>query len=127
MDSRYGQPIQRPHTPFSPGAVTWDEKNFKKHLADLVYGHPHPEKHDRSSDRNQDSPSWKTLVVLPGWLVWSARLGAPGAAILMPLGFFLSAASPRVAHPIRMIYLVYAGAARRKHPRKSSQQQREFR
>ncbi len=51
------------------------------------------------------------VVVLPGWLIWIARLGAPCAAILMPLGFFLSAAPPRVAQPTRMIYLVYAGAA----------------
>jgi len=51
------------------------------------------------------------VVVLPGWLLWIARLGAPSAAILMPLGFFLSAASPRVASPTRMIYLVYTGAA----------------
>jgi len=48
---------------------------------------------------------------LPDWLTWIARLGAPCAAILMPLGFFLSATSPRVSTPTRMIWLVYAGAA----------------
>jgi hypothetical protein len=47
---------------------------------------------------------------LPGWLLWIGRLGAPCAAILMPLGFFLSAVSPRSSEPTRMIYLVYAGA-----------------
>src|SRR5215813_428201 len=26
------------------------------------------------------------VVILPGWLIWIARLGAPCAAILMPLG-----------------------------------------
>lgn len=50
------------------------------------------------------------VAALPGWLIWIARLGAPCAAIVMPLGFFLSAASPRVAQPTRMIHLVYAGA-----------------
>src|SRR5215469_2199141 len=47
---------------------------------------------------------------LPGWLIWIGRLGGPCAAILMPLGFFLSV-SPRSSEPTRMIYLVYAGAA----------------
>ena len=50
-------------------------------------------------------------AILPGPLIWIARLGTPCAAILMPLGFFLSAASPRVAQPTRIIWLVYAGAA----------------
>jgi hypothetical protein len=27
-----------------------DEKDFKKHLADLVHGHHHPEEHDWSPD-----------------------------------------------------------------------------
>jgi hypothetical protein len=27
-----------------------DEKDFKKHLADLVHGHHHPEEHDWSDD-----------------------------------------------------------------------------
>ena len=51
------------------------------------------------------------VVILPSWLIWIARLGAPCAAILMPLGFFLSSTSPRVTEPTRMIWLVYAGAA----------------
>ena len=41
------------------------------------------------------------LAILPGFLIWVARLGAPCAAILMPLGFFLSTASPRVTEPTR--------------------------
>jgi hypothetical protein len=49
-------------------------------------------------------------AMLPGWLIWIARLGAPSAAILMPLGFFLSTASSRVTEPTRVIRLVYAGA-----------------
>jgi hypothetical protein len=49
-------------------------------------------------------------ALLPGWLIWIGRLGAPSAAILMPLGFFLSATSPSVTTPTRMIWLDYAGA-----------------
>ena len=50
------------------------------------------------------------VVILPSWLIWLGRLGAPCAAILMPLGFFVSAASPRVTQPSRMVYVVYIGA-----------------
>jgi Ni,Fe-hydrogenase I cytochrome b subunit len=39
-----------------------------------------------------------------------ARLGAPCAAILMPLGFFLSVAPPDARKPNGLIGLVYAGA-----------------
>jgi len=39
-----------------------------------------------------------------------ARLGAPCAAILMPLGFFLSVTSPEAQKPNGLIALVYAGA-----------------
>jgi hypothetical protein len=39
-----------------------------------------------------------------------ARLGAPSAAILMPLGFFLSVASPTAQKPNKLIALVYIGA-----------------
>src|SRR5713101_2292168 len=49
-------------------------------------------------------------VVLPPTLVWFARLGAPCAAILMPLGFFLSVASPQATRPNGLIRLVYSGA-----------------
>lgn len=38
------------------------------------------------------------------------RLGVPIAAILMPLGFFLSVTSPRVQKPNGWILLVYIGA-----------------
>lgn len=51
------------------------------------------------------------VAILPGALIWIARLGAPCAAILMPLGFFLSATSPQVVRPTGIIWLVYAGAA----------------
>jgi len=49
-------------------------------------------------------------ITLPAPLLWLARMGAPIAAILMPLGFFLSVASPRAARPNGLIALVYAGA-----------------
>lgn len=39
-----------------------------------------------------------------------ARLGVPLAAILMPLGFFLSVPMPDAKHTNRMRYFVYAGA-----------------
>lgn len=44
------------------------------------------------------------------WLHF-ARLGIPCAAILMPLGFFLSVASPGTERPNRLITLIYVGAA----------------
>jgi len=50
-------------------------------------------------------------LTLPPALVWIARLGAPSAAILMPLGFFLSVASPQAVRPNKLVALVYAGAA----------------
>lgn len=50
-------------------------------------------------------------LILPALFVWIARLGAPIAAILMPLGFFLSVASPQSRTPGPMITLVYTGAA----------------
>jgi hypothetical protein len=49
-------------------------------------------------------------AALPPVLVWFARLGAPCAAILMPLGFFLSVAGPQATKPSGLIKLVYAGA-----------------
>lgn len=39
-----------------------------------------------------------------------ARLGTPCAAILMPLGFFLSVTAPRAQKPNGLIALVYFGA-----------------
>ena len=53
------------------------------------------------------------VVILPSWLIWLGRLGAPCAAIMMPLGFFISAASPRVTQPSRM---VNSGLHRRADP-----------
>jgi hypothetical protein len=46
----------------------------------------------------------------PGTVNLIARLGAPCAAILMPLGFFLSVASPHAEKPNGLISLVYCGA-----------------
>ena len=43
-----------------------------------------------------------------GWL-WVARSGAPLAAILMPLGFFLSVLSPTATEPNALIALVPLG------------------
>ena len=43
-----------------------------------------------------------------GWL-WLARIGAPLAAILMPLGFFLSVLSPTATEPNALIALVPLG------------------
>jgi len=48
--------------------------------------------------------------MLPDWLLWLARLGAPCAAILMPLGFFLSIAPPQAKQTTEAIWLVYIGA-----------------
>jgi hypothetical protein len=39
------------------------------------------------------------------------RLAAPGAAILMPLAFFLSVLSPTATEPSWLIYLAFLGAA----------------
>jgi hypothetical protein len=48
---------------------------------------------------------------LTGALALVARDGVPAAAILMPAGFFLSAAGREAARPNPLIVLVYAGAA----------------
>ena len=50
------------------------------------------------------------VAVLPEPLLYFARAGAPAAAILMPLGFFLSVASPKATTPNGLIKLVYIGA-----------------
>lgn len=47
---------------------------------------------------------------LPAAIDLIARLGAPCAAILMPLGFFLSVTAPRALKPNGLISLVYIGA-----------------
>ena len=50
-------------------------------------------------------------IILPEPLAWIVRIGVPAAAILIPLGFFLSVASPRAERPGGAIQLVYWGAA----------------
>src|SRR5271169_3078343 len=50
-------------------------------------------------------------IFLPGPLAWIVRIGVPAAAILIPLGFFLSVAPPRSERPNSAIRLVYIGAA----------------
>lgn len=46
---------------------------------------------------------------LRGRWLWLARVGAPLAAILMPLGFFLSVLSPTATEPNALIALVPLG------------------
>lgn len=48
---------------------------------------------------------------MSGALSFFARNGVWAAAVLMPAGFFLSAAGPGVTKPNRFIVLLYAGAA----------------
>jgi hypothetical protein len=43
-------------------------------------------------------------------LLWLVRLGVPAAAILLPMGFFLSIVSPDATAPNRAVSLVYLGA-----------------
>ena len=45
-----------------------------------------------------------------GWK-WVARLGAPLAAIFIPLAFFVSVASPSATTPSGILKLVYVGGA----------------
>jgi len=46
---------------------------------------------------------------LSGGLQWLVRYALAAGPVLMPLGFFLSIASPRAEHPNRLIYLVPLG------------------
>jgi len=50
-------------------------------------------------------------ATLPLSLLWMVRIGVPAAAILMPLGFFLSMPSPQATQPNGWVSLIYAGAA----------------
>src|SRR4030088_1108504 len=50
-------------------------------------------------------------ATLPDWLLWLVGMGVPAAAILVPLGFFLSMPSPDAAAPNRAVSLIYIGAA----------------
>jgi hypothetical protein len=45
-----------------------------------------------------------------GWL-WLARVGVPLAAILIPMGFFLSMTSPTATQPNALVRLIYIGAS----------------
>jgi hypothetical protein len=49
-------------------------------------------------------------VALDGPVAWLARSGVAVAAILMPLGFFLSSMSPGATRPNRLVALVLLGA-----------------
>jgi hypothetical protein len=46
-----------------------------------------------------------------GWLFWVSRLAIPAAAVLMPAGFFLSAAGSGRTEPSNWIVLLWFGAA----------------
>ena len=49
-------------------------------------------------------------ATLPFPLLWLARIGVPAAAILVPLGFFLSMPSPSATQPNGFVALIYVGA-----------------
>jgi Ni,Fe-hydrogenase I cytochrome b subunit len=49
-------------------------------------------------------------AMLPGSVTWVVRVGVPLAAILMPLGFFLSMASPTATQANGTVALIYLGA-----------------
>lgn len=46
---------------------------------------------------------------LPGAILWLVRIGVPLAAILLPLGFFLSMPSPTSTRPNGAVALIYVG------------------
>ena len=50
-------------------------------------------------------------AVLPTPWMWLARIGVPAAAILIPMGFFLSMTSPTATQPNGLVTLIYFGAA----------------
>lgn len=50
-------------------------------------------------------------AMLPPSLLWLARFGVPVAAILLPMGFFLSMTSPTATEPNGFVSLIYVGAA----------------
>jgi hypothetical protein len=49
-------------------------------------------------------------ALLPPWLLWTARIAVPLAAILIPTGFFLSMLSPTAVQPSSVVGLIYVGA-----------------
>jgi hypothetical protein len=50
-------------------------------------------------------------ATLPEPLLWVARIGVPLAAILLPMGFFLSMTSPVAVQPNGFVVLICARAA----------------
>jgi hypothetical protein len=50
-------------------------------------------------------------VPAPGWALWIARLGTPMAAVLIPMGFFLSVAPPQATAPNGWISAIWLGVA----------------
>jgi hypothetical protein len=52
-----------------------------------------------------------TASPAPGWALWVARLGTPVAAILIPMGFFLSVASPQATAPNGWLSAIWLGVA----------------
>jgi hypothetical protein len=49
-------------------------------------------------------------ATLPWALIWLVRLGIPAAAVFVPLGFFVSMASPKASVLNRTVSLIYFGA-----------------
>jgi hypothetical protein len=49
-------------------------------------------------------------AALPRAFTWLVRLGIPAAAVFLPLGFFVSMASPKRIAPNRAVWLIYCGA-----------------
>jgi hypothetical protein len=49
-------------------------------------------------------------AILPGWLLWVARLGFPLAAVLVSAGFFAGAGGRHVTQSTPFIAILYAGA-----------------
>jgi len=49
-------------------------------------------------------------AALPEPVTWLVRVGVPLAAILIPLGFFLSVMAPTATQPGAAVGLIYAGA-----------------
>jgi hypothetical protein len=49
-------------------------------------------------------------AALPAWLLWLVRIGVPAAAILLPIGFFVSVVAPKATKPNGLVSLIYVGA-----------------
>jgi hypothetical protein len=50
-------------------------------------------------------------AALPVFLQWFARIAVPLAAILIPIGFFVSMAPPTASQPNGAVAFIYVGAA----------------